>query len=198
MDVFVFTSSNAPLGKFEILTFDDLSDEFQKFTEHHKVMPNDYIECLGQTWTLVENECGSFLKEGRISPGFSAGRQNFPKSSSPKLYGTRYRDAYLSARALTVVGSIIKGVGILLGVLILFLSVQRWPAFEDFRGYVILGGIVISAVVAAPIYVSGILISALGQITLATLDSSVYSSPFLSLAEKANITSIQYTSEAEQ
>lgn len=196
MEVFVFTSANAPLGKFDIFTFDDLSEEFQKFADDDEVMPNDYLECLGRTWTLVENEGGQFLHEGRVfSPELSAERENFPKSSSPQLAGKRYKDAYLSARAINVVGSIIKGVGIFIGILVLLLS---FLAFEDFEGYAILGGIVISAAVAVPIYVSGILISAQGQLLLATLDSSVYSSPFLSLAEKANITSIQYTSETEQ
>lgn len=88
----------------------------------------------------------------------------------------RYRDAYLVARATGTIGKVIKGIGILvaaLGVYVVGQSASRAS------GMIVL----LPAFVGALLYCVGVLIAAQGQILLATLDTAVNSSPFLTNEE---------------
>jgi hypothetical protein len=101
---------------------------------------------------------------------------------------TRYRDAYLIAKATDAIGSSVKAVGIGLGALIaigaLIVGGQNEHAAQFF-----MGGLVLGAVVAIPLYVLGVLVSAHAQVLKATLDTAVHSSPFLTKEEMASVMS---------
>jgi len=102
----------------------------------------------------------------------------------------RYRDAYIYARFIVGVGTFIKGVGITLAILLfLVLSatgsiIKTNPLISLFTGVIIGGG------VGVFFYIWGILISAVGQILTASLDSAVNVSPFLTDKQRARIMSL--------
>lgn len=52
------------------------------------------------------------------------------------------------------------------------------------------GGIILGAIIAIPIYVLGVLVSALAQVLKATLDTAVHSSPFLTKEDMAKVMSL--------
>jgi hypothetical protein len=96
----------------------------------------------------------------------------------------RYRDAYLVARATATIGRVIKGIGILVGVLGLAVVLQ---SRSTGAGLVTL---LVPAFVGALPYCVGVLVAAQGQILLATLDTAVNSSPFLTNEDKAKAMSL--------
>ncbi|MBP6603845.1 MAG: hypothetical protein KA250_18665 [Verrucomicrobiales bacterium] len=194
MTVFVYKPSNDFIGRFSIDSISELSDEFQTFAKSHVVTPYDYLECSGEIWTLVETDEGQFLQEGRINSTLPSTPSSASGLEPPKPSSNRYRDAYISAKATNALGSIIKGLGVCLGILVLLIS---FVLASEFGGSFILVGLVFSVAVAVPVYVNGILIAAQGQILSATLDNAVYSSPFLSLEEKAMITCVTIPATAE-
>jgi len=114
-------------------------------------------------------------------------------SSSPDRFTSsacrRYQDAYLVARATTAIGVVVKFVGIGLGVLV-FLVVVVIGSQADRAGAGFMGGLVFGAVVAIPLYVLGVLVSALGEVLKATLDTAVHGSPFLGKDDMARVMSL--------
>jgi hypothetical protein len=121
----------------------------------------------------------------------------------------RYKNAYRVARTQDVIGRIIKSIGILLlviGGLMILLSflaglessaptpalAEAWLplAIQWMRGLAMMP---ISA--GLLLFISGVLVSAQGQILKANLDSAVNSSPFLADGEKALIMSLPYYNE---
>ena len=89
----------------------------------------------------------------------------------------RYRNAYRVAAALVGLGTAIKIVGAILGVIILIGALQA-------GGQVVLPGIVIAAGVGIQFWVVSVIVEAAGEILRATLDSAVANSPFLSDHER--------------
>ena len=83
-------------------------------------------------------------------------------------------------------GHLVQIVGIGLGVLIALSSVFLVRSV-DLGGGVIIGGILAGCTVAVLVYGLGTLIAAQGQSLLASLDSAVNNSPFLSDDQKASI-----------
>ncbi|SRR6266404_93786 len=96
----------------------------------------------------------------------------------------RYRDAYLVAKATATIGKVIKGIGILVAVLGVIVAVQ---SASRGTGLVIF---LLPAFVGALLYCVGVLVAAQGQILLATLDTAVNSSPFLTNEDKAKAISL--------
>ena len=95
----------------------------------------------------------------------------------------RYTDAYIAARWLIRIGSIIKWVAVALAVVIFIVGVSsRAPG--DFG---LLIGIFLACAVGIPTFVLGILISGQGQTHLATLDTAVNTSRHLSKDDVAEI-----------
>jgi len=96
---------------------------------------------------------------------------------------TRYVDAYRVARVINEVGTTIKIIGFILAGFVAMGSVTSLTTRNPFTGGTSLGvgvvGFVIAAFVALVGFVLGTLVSAQGQILMATLDTSVNSSPFL-------------------
>jgi hypothetical protein len=106
-----------------------------------------------------------------------------------KAVAKRYLDAYRIARVTVGFGSTIKGIGAVLAVLLvlgafLILGLGRLGQ----SGLVVLIMVaIIAGIVWLVFYVLGVLVSAQGQILLASLDGAVHSSPFLFDDEKAQV-----------
>ena len=103
---------------------------------------------------------------------------------------TRYREAYIHARALNGIGIAIRVVGLILGAAILLLAVQialhNKPAVSLFT--VITGAIGVAVFLVA--YVASVLVSSQAQIVKASLDCAVNSSPLLTDEQKAEVMSL--------
>jgi len=102
---------------------------------------------------------------------------------------TRYREAYLVARATTAIGGTVKVVAICLAV---FVALAGIVIASSERGSVPMGigGVLIGLIFGVPIYVLGVLVSAHGQVLKASLDSAVHTTPFLTDAQKLKVMSL--------
>lgn len=100
----------------------------------------------------------------------------------------RYADAYLVAHTVNGFGSLIKWIGIALAAIIMVpsLLVLQQREFMPF-GVV---GIAVGAFAGVLLYLLGIIVSAQGQILMASLDGAVNSSPFLSDSQKRRVMSL--------
>ena len=99
---------------------------------------------------------------------------------------SRYTDAYLVARAIIAIGATVKVLAFVVGggvVLIALLAVGKSAELA-------LGSVLLGAIVAIPIYILGILVTAQGQILKATLDCAVNGSPLLTKDEMRQIMSL--------
>jgi hypothetical protein len=104
---------------------------------------------------------------------------------------SRYSDAYIVARAIDGFGAAIKGIGILIGALLAFVSLAAASkgghgdvhCLCRYRG---------SRHIGTVVYLLGTLASAQGQILKATLDTAVNSSRFLSDRDRAQIMSLPF------
>lgn len=121
----------------------------------------------------------------------SATRESANSSRAAKAVMARYQDAYGVARAIAGIGTLIKTVGMLLGGLIAFvfmLGSSQVPDYQKFGAFIL--GLVLAALVGGTFYLFGIVISALGQLLQAGLDTAVNTSPFLSHDQRANTMSL--------
>jgi uncharacterized protein YbjQ (UPF0145 family) len=66
MKAFAFKPSNEPIGKFNITSLDEIHAAFDAFRKIHTLSENDYIECKGTVWTVINEGDGLKLAEGRI------------------------------------------------------------------------------------------------------------------------------------
>lgn len=98
-----------------------------------------------------------------------------------RAFSNRYRDAYLQAAMTVGISRLIKGVGMVLGLLtaVLGLLTGKGPGF--------LGGLLSGAMIVAIFYFIGIGVATMGQALMATLDSAVNTSPFLDDSQKAEV-----------
>jgi len=99
----------------------------------------------------------------------------------------RYSDAYTVAGAVVGFGGMVKAVGVIVGII----GILGGILAASSSGLFLVGGVALGVVGGIPIYVLGVLVSALGQQTKACLDSAVHSSPFLSDSEKASVMSLK-------
>jgi hypothetical protein len=101
----------------------------------------------------------------------------------------RYSDAYLVARTINALGQTVKIAGFVVGGIILFGSmvVGSRGAVGALFGFT---GFIVAVLVAAVFFLFGTLLSAQGQILMATLDTAVNTSSFLPEAERARLLSI--------
>jgi len=103
----------------------------------------------------------------------------------------RYRDAYRVATATVGIGLALKVLAIGLAGLCVIAAVagiSKSIANEltPSAGPLVIG-LLEAAAVGVPLYVLGILVSAVGQVLKATLDTAVHTSPFLDTNQKAQI-----------
>jgi len=103
----------------------------------------------------------------------------------------RYRDAYLVARTTVGLGTTIKVIGFILGLLIalggIFLG-STMRGDTAFAAYIL--GILLGGFVLLQFYIFGVLVSAQGQTLKASLDSAVNNSPFLGNEQRAKVMSL--------
>jgi hypothetical protein len=105
-----------------------------------------------------------------------------------KKASARYACAYSVARTITAVGWFIKVLGVVISIGIM--SIGLLAQIDSPRGNTLIGCFVFGMVVGVPIFILGILISAVGQLMLAVMDTSVHTSPFLTVDQKATVMSL--------
>ena len=177
MKAFVFNPSNALIGKFDIPSIDQIPSALVKFGESHTLSDYDYVECSGKTWTLINGPQGLELVEGRqygTSAANSAG--DVSPTGQQGDVSSRYRDAYLTAGAISGIGGVIKALGIIFGIILILIG---FIAGNELGAIGVLSGLISGVLGGTILYVIGVIVSAQGQILMATLDSAVHTSPFL-------------------
>ncbi len=104
----------------------------------------------------------------------------------------RYKDGYRIARFVDGMGTGIKIVGVVLGVIVfgLFMAVGSSAIGGSQAALLFVVAILCSAVTGGIFFVLGVIVSALGQHLKAVLDTAVHSSPFLDLTAKARVMSL--------
>jgi len=117
----------------------------------------------------------------------------FESRVSPEVVG-RYIDAYRAARATILLGAVIKIVGALLGLVVAFgpflLTVITLRQAPPGAGVILLTGILSGLGTFATIFVIGAIVSSLGRLRVAALDSAVNTSPFLTNEQRAEVMSL--------
>jgi len=124
-----------------------------------------------------------------------------PSIPSPKAVNSsrnpvvdRYADGYRVAKFQVGIGATIKIVSVVIGGLIVLLSLAE--AFETQRQMGMLSragaslGFMFGLRIGAGGFSIGVIVSAQGQLTKATIDSAVNTSPFLNMDEKARMMSL--------
>ena len=96
---------------------------------------------------------------------------------------SRYKDSYLLARTITTFGSIVKFLAFLVGGVIALIALSQGSQ------YVVIG-VALGIFIVLPIYILGVLVSAMGQILKATLDTAVNTSPLITKDEMRQIMSL--------
>jgi hypothetical protein len=103
----------------------------------------------------------------------------------------RYRDAYLVARATVSIGTTIKAIGFILGILIALGGILLGSNMRGDTGFAAMVlAILIGGFVLLQFYIFGVLVSAQGQTLKASLDSAVNNSPFLENEQRAKVMSL--------
>lgn len=131
---------------------------------------------------------GTLTKDEQQSNVSSAGAVAESKEAL-SLMG-RYRNAYTYARFIVGVGEVIKVVGITLAVLFFIALFATGSAIKSNPLISLFTGILVGGSIGATFYVWGILVSAVGEILKASLDSAVNGSPFLANEQRARIMSL--------
>lgn len=111
----------------------------------------------------------------------------------------RYSDAYRVANTTVAIGKALKIVGLIGAILIFVASLPSATGQNSVSPFssssIAIGGVMFGVIFALffglVLWLVGILVCALGQTTLAALDSAVNSSPFLELQDKAAVMSLK-------
>jgi hypothetical protein len=99
----------------------------------------------------------------------------------------RYQDAYRIARTIVGFGSFIKYVAFAFGLGAFLLGLGRVGDTPTSALIGLLGAALFALLVTGCFYIVAVLVSAQGQVLQATLDTAVYSSPFLQDSDRAEI-----------
>ncbi|MFN2453016.1 MAG: hypothetical protein ABR577_02220 [Pyrinomonadaceae bacterium] len=115
-----------------------------------------------------------------------------PESPEVPLLKKRYNDAYLVARVTDGFGGMIKGIGIMVAILLVFIGLVFIGNGRAGDATFAMGIVAITFGIFVGIlfYLLGVLVSAQGQILKASLDSAVNNSPFLTNTHRAEIMSL--------
>jgi len=103
---------------------------------------------------------------------------SFSHSAAASASIKRYSDAYFVSRAITGAGSLIKWLGVVLGILIAVGGTVLVNASSAGTGG-LLSVVLFGFLAGLFLYFIGILVAAQGQILKAALDAAVHTSPFL-------------------
>ena len=96
----------------------------------------------------------------------------------------RYRDAYRVGTLAVGFGSLLKGIGWALGGIALLSSLFVGGQGESENWKLMFGGVILAVILWAIFFFFGVLVSAIGEILRATLDTAVHTSPLLSDKER--------------
>lgn len=136
---------------------------------------------------------GSFAQapqQGGSSAGVASPEQPRQSTRASRLKH-RYVDGYRVARFLNTAGALLKVLAFIIAVItVLGALVLAGEAVSQDRGPIFFGGFLFAVIWWAVFWVSGVVVSALGQITKAQIDSAVNTSPFATNDEKADIMSL--------
>jgi hypothetical protein len=104
----------------------------------------------------------------------------------------RYKDAYVVATVTSGFGVIIKGIGAVIGGVLLLIGLMVVGGGRPGDATFAMGVVIVAAGVISGVwfYIVGVLVSAQAQILKASLDGAVNSSPFLTNEHRATIMSI--------
>lgn len=118
----------------------------------------------------------------------------FESRISPEVVG-RYVGAYRAARATVLLGTVIKILAALFGLVVGFgpsvLAVITLRQFPPGFGVTLLIGLLSGFGTFATVFVVGAIVSSLGQLRVAALDSAVNTSPFLTNEQRAEVMSLR-------
>lgn len=121
-------------------------------------------------------------------------RGKFEEGVAPSVM-SRYRDGYRVARTTVMLGTLIKILGALLGLLVGFgafalaVNTLGQGSRGGFMGLAL--GLFWGGATFAFFFVLGVILSSFGQLKKAALDSAVNSSPFLTNEERAEVMSLR-------
>jgi hypothetical protein len=132
-------------------------------------------------------QCNKDLSQPAESGAAPAGGAPQPESTPPNMaILRRYQDAYLTARAITVFGTTVKTLAIVLGGFATLIGLGALSQ-SGTMGFIAIGSGITFAI---SVHVLGILVSAQGQILQAALDTAVNTSPILTQEEMRQIMSL--------
>ena len=193
MKVFAFKPTNELIGKFDIDSFEAVVTGLSQFSQTKQLEPYDYLECSGRTWTLVAGSDGLELHEGRLQrppQQMSGAATNSPFSfertnaNSPIVH--RYREGYRTGKIAMSFGVFIKMIGWILGFLSLACGIIL--AFladsNDAASACVIYGVILGAVQVVVFMFFSMLLSAIGQLLCSSIDTAIYTSPFLDEQQK--------------
>src|SRR2546422_11685371 len=96
----------------------------------------------------------------------------------------RYRDAYTVAASIAGLGSLVKTLGIVAGVVVALLGLASAGSFGAGAFVVFL---ILAVGVGGMFFMFGVMVAAQGQVLLAVLDTAVNTSPLLSVEQKGEV-----------
>jgi hypothetical protein len=112
------------------------------------------------------------------------------QSDEGRSLARRYGDACRIGKGLVRIGRFAKGAGLILGVLTLFVALLvaggNYPPGLGVTAGVLIA-LLMSVLVAVPVFLLGEVVNALGQILMVTLDTAVNTSPFLDTTQRSQI-----------
>jgi hypothetical protein len=126
--------------------------------------------------TATSSVCEAVLPNGLQLSEVLSLEKDASKSKIVLALIRRYRDAYTSARWQIWLGTLVKFAAVFLGVV----SVGAGLMLSALSPYAMWISFAIGSIISIPIYVMGVLTSAQGQTSLATLDTAVNTSRHLS------------------
>ena len=132
------------------------------------------------------------MEEGerrKVADLTSIAEKTFRPDTVAERAAERYRNAYTVARATDGIGSVIKFIGIALGIIVALVGFIIGSGNRG-SGIFVIGGLLLAAVIGIPLYVLGVLVSAHGQVLKANLDEAVHTSPFLTDQQRASVMSL--------
>lgn len=104
--------------------------------------------------------------------------------------GKRYGDAYTVARTIIALGSTVKIIAYVIGGMLALSGVGIWLSGSSTVAGVGQGAFALGLIVGVMIFILGVLVTAVGQILRATLDTAVNTSPLLEKNDVAKIMSV--------
>jgi hypothetical protein len=111
-------------------------------------------------------------------------------AAAPKSLDQRYRDGYLAAGSMVLMGTIVKFLSLAMGAVIIIAAAA---GAHDAGSLVVAAGVVTGAILGLLGFAAGVLISAQGQIMQSTIDTAVNTSPLIDAAEKARLIGVTAT-----